>query len=88
MVGISPHYRSGGRQQGSRTVFGGCLTLSAYFAKSKECVKSGKSVSGFFRLCLKKRVVFFSKKGVLLFLKFKWPKKIAHLDRRSEAYKY
>ena len=32
---ISPHYRSGGRRQGSCAFFGGCLTLSAYFAKSK-----------------------------------------------------
>ena len=34
-ITITPHYRSGGRRQGSRAVFGGCFTLSAYFAKSK-----------------------------------------------------
>ena len=37
--GISPHYRSGGRRQGSRAVFGQCLTLSAYFAKSKAFLR-------------------------------------------------
>ena len=80
---ISPHYCSVGRRQGSRAVFGGCLTLSAYFAirlyhktqwilnikpYSWECGKSGKSVCGFFRLCLKKKsCVFFEKRSSSFF---------------------